>query len=465
MLKINRLSRISLRTNFNSFGVLQQRWVRNNSLLNGINGNIIKSTKKVKSEFFKYNGIYNNSFIHRFSTSTIRIPNMGDSISEGTLVQWNKKIGDYCKMDEVIAVVETDKVSVDIRVDQAGVLVEQMAKINDTLQVGASLCKIDTSASPPSSSNQKESPKQDKKLPDQSKNTDIPPKKPIDVSSAPSKKPVEQSKEPSQSPKKDKEKSSASSPKEGSSAPKSSTPRIIFTPNFSRSSTPVTMSRMRQRIAQRLKEAQNTAASLTTFNEIDMSNIMKIRNTYKDLFFEKHNVKFGFMSVFVKAAVSALQDQPAVNAYIEGKEIIYHDYCDVSVAVASPNGLVVPVIRNAESLSFAEVERKIQEYSQKAKQGSLTLEEMSGGTFTISNGGVFGSLMGTPIINPPQSAILGMHGIFDRPIAVAGKVEIRPMMYIALTYDHRIIDGREAVLFLRRIKDCIEDPSRLLLDV
>lgn len=225
------------------------------------------------------------------------------------------------------------------------------------------------------------------------------------------------------------------------------------------------MSRMRQRIAQRLMEAQESTASLTTFNEIDMKNIMAVRNKYKDAFAEKHGVKLGFMSAFVKASVSALEHMPAVNAYIDGKDIVYNNYCDVSVAVASPTGLVVPVIRNANNLSFSQVEAEILGYAQKAKAGKLSLEEMTGGTFTISNGGVFGSLFGTPIINPPQSAILGMHGTFEKPVAVNGQVEVRPIMAVALTYDHRIVDGREAVLFLRRIKECIEDPVRLLLDV
>lgn len=225
------------------------------------------------------------------------------------------------------------------------------------------------------------------------------------------------------------------------------------------------MSRMRQRIAQRLMEAQSSTASLTTFNEIDMKNIMAVRSKYKDAFAEKHGVKLGFMSAFVKASVSALEFMPAVNAYIDGKDIVYNNYCDVSVAVASPTGLVVPVIRNANTLSFSQVEAEILGYAAKAKAGKLSLEEMTGGTFTISNGGVFGSLFGTPIINPPQSAILGMHGTFEKAVAVNGQVEVRPIMAVALTYDHRIVDGREAVLFLRRIKECIEDPVRLLLDV
>eukprot|EP00483_Globobulimina_turgida_P004377 UN04386 len=212
-------------------------------------------------------------------------------------------------------------------------------------------------------------------------------------------------------------------------------------------------------------EAQESTASLTSFNEIDMTNIITVRNKYKDKFADKFGIKFGFMSAFVSASCSALQYMPAVNAYIDGKEIVYNNYCDISVAVASPTGLVVPVIRNANVLSFSQIEAEIMNYANKAKNGTLSLEEMSGGTFTISNGGVFGSLFGTPIINPPQSAILGMHGTFEKPVAINGKVEVRPVMMVALTYDHRIIDGREAVLFLKRIKECIEDPVRMLLDI
>lgn len=227
------------------------------------------------------------------------------------------------------------------------------------------------------------------------------------------------------------------------------------------------MNRMRQRIAQRLKEAQNTCAMLTTFNEVDMSNIQEMRARHKDAFLKKHNLKLGFMSAFVKASAFALQEQPVVNAVIDDatKEVVYRDYIDISVAVATPRGLVVPVIRNVETMNYADIERTINELGEKARKNELAIEDMDGGTFTISNGGVFGSLFGTPIINPPQSAILGMHGIFDRPVAVGGKVEVRPMMYVALTYDHRLIDGREAVTFLRKIKAAVEDPRVLLLDL
>jgi len=227
----------------------------------------------------------------------------------------------------------------------------------------------------------------------------------------------------------------------------------------------VKMNRMRLRIAQRLKEAQNTNAMLTTFNEIDMSNLMELRKTYGDQFLKTHGIKLGFMSAFVKASAYALTSQPAVNAVIEGNEIVYRDYVDISVAVATPKGLVVPVLRNLESMNYADIEKGIAAVGEKAKKNLLAVEDMDGGTFTISNGGVFGSLFGTPIINPPQSAILGMHGIFDRPVARNGQVVIRPMMFVALTYDHRLIDGREAVTFLRKIKMAVEDPRSLLLSI
>ena len=225
------------------------------------------------------------------------------------------------------------------------------------------------------------------------------------------------------------------------------------------------MSRLRQTVARRLKESQNTYASLTTFNEIDMTAASNLRNKYKEEFEKKHGIKLGFMSFFLKAATQALLEFPAVNAHIDGTDIVNRKFIDISVAVSAPTGLVVPVLRNCENMGFADFEKNVAGFGKKARDGKLTVEDMTGGTFTISNGGVFGSMMGTPIINPPQSAVLGMHGIFQRPIAVDGKVEIRPMMYVALTYDHRIIDGREAVLFLRKIKDVVEDPARTLLQL
>ena len=225
------------------------------------------------------------------------------------------------------------------------------------------------------------------------------------------------------------------------------------------------MTRLRQTIARRLKEAQNTAAILTTFNDVDMTAVLEARGRYKELFEKKHGVRLGFMSFFVKAAVLAARDVPAVNAYLEGEEIVYHDYVDVSVAVSGPNGLVVPVVRDAQALGFAEIEKTIADFGKRAKDGTLTMADMEGGTFTISNGGVFGSLLSTPIINPPQSSVLGMHRIEERPVVRDGQVVVRPMMYLALSYDHRLVDGREAVTFLVRMKEALEDPTRLLIDL
>jgi len=408
----------------------------------------------------KWNNNNNNNKIqsilsNKFSGTTVNVPNMGDSISEGTLVEWSKNVGDQCNVDDVVAIIETDKVSIDVRTDYAGVLTEQLAKIDDTLEVGAPLFIIDQSktASAPAAPKTDESPKPSETAP---KPTEAKPATPS-TPSTPTPAPPKATEAPKTS-------SSSSSPPP---PPPPNTGDIIPSGVRTRSKNVVAMSRMRQTVAKRLKEAQNTAACLTTFNEIDMSNIINFRNKYKEEFEKIHGVKLGFMSAFVTASTKALQKFPAVNAYISetGKEVIYHDYCDISVAVASPSGLVVPVLRNTEAMSFAEIEKQIGFYANKAKSGTLALDDMAGGTFTISNGGVFGSLMGTPILNPPQSAILGMHGTFQRPVVDGKDIKIKPMMYIALTYDHRIIDGREAVLFLRAIKDSVEDPTRLVFDI
>ena len=252
-------------------------------------------------------------------------------------------------------------------------------------------------------------------------------------------------------------KSGGSKPAESTSAPASAAGE--------RREERVKMTRMRQTIAKRLKGAQDNAALLTTFNDVDMSAVMEARGKYKDMFAKKHDIRLGFMGFFAKAACLALKDVPAVNAYIEGDEIVYHDYVDISVAVSAPNGLVVPVIRDAQDKGFAQIEKDIADFGKRAKDGTLTMDDMKGGTFTISNGGVFGSLMSTPIINPPQSAVLGLHRIEDRPVVVNGEIVIRPMMYIALSYDHRLIDGREAVTALKIIKEAIEDPTRMLIDL
>ncbi|KAF9192934.1 2-oxoglutarate dehydrogenase complex E2 component [Haplosporangium sp. Z 11] len=392
------------------------------------------------------------SQVRFYADYVVKVPHMADSISEGSLKQWNKKVGDFVALDEEIATIETDKVDVAVNSPKSGVIVELYAKEDDTVAVGADLFKLELGDAPAGGAAPKkeEEPKKEVKKEE--------PKQEAPKQEAPKK----------EAPKKEEPKKEAPAPSK--SAPAAAAPASSFeAPSapvaFSREERSVKMNRMRQTIAKRLKQSQETAASLTTFNEVDMSNLMKLRTTYKDAVLKKHNVKLGFMSAFVKASCHALKELPAVNARIEGDSIIYNDYVDVSVAVATPKGLVTPVIRNAESLSFVEVEKSIAQYGAKAREGQIAIEDLSGGTFTISNGGVFGSMMGTPIINMPLSAILGMHAIKERPVVVDGKIEIRPMMYIALTYDHRIIDGREATTFLVKLKEIIEDPVRLLLDV
>jgi 2-oxoglutarate dehydrogenase E2 component (dihydrolipoamide succinyltransferase) len=382
---------------------------------------------------------------------------MGDSITEGTIVDLPVAPGDYVHADDVVVVLETDKVSVDVRAPEGGALVEVMGEVDDVVEVGSSLYTLDTDAVPPHDS---ASPTTKAMAPPPSSSKEQEPSAPPPPAAAPA--PAAPPPQAATSP--------PPSPKQAAPPPPLSPQADVSVPIFlgQRTERRTKMSRMRQRVAARLKEAQNTAAMLTTFQECDMGNLMEMRNRHKDEFFTKHGIKLGFMSAFVKAATSTLQELPAVNAYIDDatKEIVYREYCDISVAVASPTGLVVPVLRNTESMTFADVERNIHMYGQKAKEGTLSLDDMAGGTFTISNGGVFGSLMGTPIINPPQSAILGMHATKMRAV-VNGKGEVvaRPMMYLALTYDHRLIDGREGVTFLKSIAEKIADPSRLLFDI
>ncbi|KAG0280508.1 2-oxoglutarate dehydrogenase complex E2 component [Linnemannia exigua] len=387
------------------------------------------------------------SQVRFYADYVVKVPHMADSISEGSLKQWNKKVGDFVALDEEIATIETDKVDVAVNSPKSGTIVELYAKEEDTVAVGADLFKLELGDAPAGGA----APKKE----ETKKEVKEEPKK--EAAAAPKK----------EEPKKEepKKEAAAPAPKPAASKPAASSEAPAAPVAFSREERSVKMNRMRQTIARRLKQSQENAASLTTFNEVDMTNLMKLRSNYKDAVLKKHNVKLGFMSAFVKASCYALKELPAVNARIEGDSIVYNDYVDVSVAVATPKGLVTPVIRNAESMSFVEVEKSIAQYGAKARDGQIAIEDLSGGTFTISNGGVFGSMMGTPIINMPQSAILGMHAIKERPVAVDGKVEIRPMMYIALTYDHRIIDGREATTFLVKLKEVIEDPVRLLLDV
>uniref|UniRef100_A0A8D3AKX5 Dihydrolipoyllysine-residue succinyltransferase component of 2-oxoglutarate dehydrogenase complex, mitochondrial n=1 Tax=Scophthalmus maximus TaxID=52904 RepID=A0A8D3AKX5_SCOMX len=364
---------------------------------------------------------------------TVKTPAFAESVSEGD-VRWEKAVGDSVAEDEVVCEIETDKTSVQVPAPAAGVIEELLVPDGGKVEGGTPLFKLRKGAAAAAA---KAAPS-----PAAEAQAAAPPPPPSPPASTPTAMPTVPPVPPQ-----------ALQAKPGLS--------------FRSPAVQVKMNRMRLRIAQRLKEAQSTCAMLTTFNEVDMSNIQEMRKVHKDAFLKKHNVKLGFMSAFVKAAAHALMDQPAVNGVIDDatKEIVYRDYVDISVAVATPKGLVVPVIRNVETMNFTDIEKAINALGEKARHNELAVEDMDGGTFTISNGGVFGSMFGTPIINPPQSAILGMHGIFDRPVAINGQVEIRPMMYVALTYDHRLVDGREAVTFLRKIKAVVEDPRVLLLDM
>ena len=379
----------------------------------------------------------------RFASHTVKVPDMAESITEGTLAAIVKDVGEYVDVDETIATIETDKIDVEVNAPVSGTITEYLVAVEDTVEVGQDLAKIEEGAAPekkaePKEEKKEEAPKEEKKeAPKEEPKKEAAPKKEAPKKEAPKK----------EAPKKDaKEESSPS-----------------FT-NFSRNEERVKMNRMRLRIAERLKESQNTAASLTTFNEVDMTNLMEMRKLYKDEFLDKTGIKLGFMGAFAKASCLAAKEIPAVNASIENNDtMVFRDYTDISIAVATPKGLVTPVVRNAESLSILGVEQEISNLGKKARDGKLTLEDMTGGTFTISNGGVFGSLYGTPIINMPQTAVLGLHGVKQRPVTVNGQVVSRPMMYLALTYDHRVLDGREAVTFLKTIKELIEDPRKMLL--
>ncbi|KAL7213553.1 hypothetical protein ACSBR2_016141 [Camellia fascicularis] len=368
------------------------------------------------------------------------VPFMGESITDGTLAVFLKKPGDHVAIDEPIAQIETDKVTIDVASPEAGIIQKFVAAEGDTVEPGTKIAVISKSGEgvthvAPSGTTAEPAPAE-KKTDKQEPTTETPVLK-----EAPKEKPK--------------------APPPPPSRPLATEPQLPPKERERR----VPMTRLRKRVATRLKDSQNTFALLTTFNEVDMTNLMKLRSDYKDAFVEKHGVKLGLMSGFVKAAVSGLQNQPIINAVIDGDDIIYRDYIDISIAVGTSKGLVVPVIRNANQMNFADIEKAINTLAKKANDGTISIDEMAGGSFTISNGGVYGSLLSTPIINPPQSAILGMHTIVSRPMVVGGEIVPRPMMYIALTYDHRLIDGREAVFFLRRIKDVVEDPRRLLLDI
>ncbi|KAF7943295.1 hypothetical protein EAE96_011224 [Botrytis aclada] len=396
-----------------------------------------------------------------YADKVVKVPEMAESISEGTLKQWSKQIGDYVEQDEEIATIETDKIDVAVNAPEAGTIKEFLANEEDTVTVGQDLIRLELGGAPEggdkekASSEPKEAASKDQPTssdPEPSKKEDSKPKE--DSSSPP---PTEKKSQPKETPK---PKPSESKKQESSSS--SSGPSL-----GNREERRVKMNRMRLRIAERLKQSQNTAASLTTFNEVDMSSLMEFRKLYKDEVLKKTGVKLGFMSAFSRASVLAMRDIPAVNASIEGPNggdtIVYRDYVDISVAVATEKGLVTPVVRNTEGMDLVGIEKTIADLGKKARDNKLTIEDMAGGTFTISNGGVFGSLMGTPIINLPQTAVLGLHAIKDKPVVVNGQIVIRPMMYLALTYDHRLLDGREAVQFLVKVKEYIEDPRRMLL--
>jgi len=434
----------------------------------------------------------------------VEVPALGESITEGTLAQWLKKPGEKVAADEPIASLETDKVSVEVPSPVAGVLTEQLVGEGDTVAVGAVIARIDqsatASAAPPAPSPAAEAaaattnPAGAGETPALRGDATAPvaeleheDDQITTLSPAVRRAVLEYHVDPTRIRgtgkdgrlTKDDVIAAAQGKAPAAPAPQAKAPAApepapaaapaaavkVTAPAGDRHEERVKMTRLRQTIARRLKEAQNTAAMLTTFNDVDMSAVIDARARYKDLFEKKHGIRLGFMAFFVKACALAAKDVPSVNASIEGDEIVYHDYLDVSVAVSAPKGLVVPVVRNADRMSFAEIEKTIADYGKRAKEGTLTVDEMSGGTFTISNGGVFGSLLSTPIINPPQSAVLGMHRIEERPVVKDGQIVARPMMYLALSYDHRLIDGREAVTFLVRVKEAIEDPTRLLIDL
>lgn len=431
----------------------------------------------------------------------IRVPTLGESITEATVAQWFKKPGDSVEADEPLVELETDKVTVEVPAPAAGVLSEILVSDGDTVEVGALLGEIGEGKGAPAKKEQpkkeepkKEEPKQEaakeeakpqkaeapaaSKSDDSGEDDDSEALSPAvrklidehdldpariegtgkggrlvkgdvlkaiekrgDVPSAPESKPAQEAKTP-EAPKREDRREDQGAREER-----------------------VKMTRLRKTIASRLKQAQDTAAMLTTFNEVDMTNVMAARKEYKDLFEKKHGVRLGFMSFFVKACIAGLRDIPAINAEIDGDEVVYKNYYNFGIAVGTDKGLVVPVVKDAQDMSLAEIEKAINDFGAKARDGNLKLEDLQGGTFTISNGGVYGSLMSTPILNMPQSGVLGMHKIQERPMAVDGKIEIRPMMYLALSYDHRIVDGKEAVTFLVRVKESLEDPQRLLLDL
>jgi 2-oxoglutarate dehydrogenase E2 component (dihydrolipoamide succinyltransferase) len=407
----------------------------------------------------------------------IKVPTVGESISEVSLVKWLKKDGDYVERDEVIAELESEKATFEVNAEKAGVLTT-VGKEGDTLKIGDVVAQIDETAAKPAgaapaaparaaSSNGAPSSTPPAAPGPQSATTPADAPKAELHSGSPELKATPVASAMIADKKVDPKNIQPTGPngkiiKEDVLEAISNPGRKPGTVAYGREQRSEKMSNLRRTVSRRLVEAKNTTAMLTTFNEVDMTRIMAIRSANKDKFKETHGVNLGFMSFFAKACCFALQEWPAVNAYVDGDAIVYHDYCDISIAVSAPKGLVVPVIRNAESMSMAEIEKKVVELATKARESKLTMEEMQGGTFTITNGGVFGSLMSTPIINIPQSAILGMHKIQERPVVVDGQIVVRSMMYLALSYDHRLIDGRESVSFLVRVKELLENPELLL---
>ena len=406
-------------------------------------------------------------------STEIRVPTLGESVTEATVAQWFKQEGEYVNADEPLCELETDKVTLEVPAPASGVLAKIIAGPDDTVEVNALLGEIDEGAgageAKPAPAAE-EAPQQDTPKQEAAPSSDGGPSKPADAPEAPSvqrvaaergidPKTVEGTGPGGRVTKGDMQKapapSSSPAPAAAPAAPRDLGPR----------EERVRMTRLRQTIARRLKEAQNTAAMLTTFNEVDMTEVMALRSATKAEFEKKHGVKLGFMSFFVKACVAALKELPAVNAEIDGTDIVYKNHYDIGVAVGTENGLVVPVLRDADALGFADIEKGIGALGKKARDGDLSMADLQGGTFTISNGGIYGSLMSTPILNAPQSAILGMHKIQERPMVVDGEIKIRPMMYLALSYDHRIIDGKEAVTFLVRVKENLEQPTRMLVDL
>ena len=403
----------------------------------------------------------------------VRVPTLGESVTEATVATWFKQPGDNINLDEMLCELETDKVTVEVPSPAAGIMGDIIAQEGSVVNMDALLTTISESGTKEPKIEKKLTTKTDKNITKtitESKSEN----QIVDIENAPSAKKLMAENKISSETIDGTGKDGRIMKNDVLKAVQSATNEETEQYSLSRTPSPVEdfdreervkMTRLRQTIAKRLKDSQNTAAILTTYNEVDMTEVMSLRNEFKDLFEKKHGTKLGFMSFFTKACCHALQEVPEVNAEIDGTDIVYKSYVHMGIAAGTPTGLVVPVIRNADSMSFAEIEKTISDKGKRARDGKLSMDEMQGGTFTISNGGVYGSLMSSPILNPPQSGILGMHKIQDRPVAINGEVKVRPMMYLALSYDHRIVDGKGAVTFLVRVKEAIEDPRRLLMDL